>query len=228
VCGPNGTGKSGVVDAIEFALTGNISRLSGEGTDGLSVKAHAPHVDSRSAPQKASVQITVTIPALGKTATITRTVKAPNAPVISPADPDIVAVLRRLEQHPEFVLTRRELIRYVLSTPGQRAKEVQALLRLERLSHARELLQRVANRAQREFEARTGTQQTQRDQLLRALGIPALTQADILNVTNARRALLGLPALVDLTVDTSLREGVGGGTATTDMGSRRAGAVHER
>ena len=31
VCGPNGTGKSGVVDALEFALTGNISRLSGEG-----------------------------------------------------------------------------------------------------------------------------------------------------------------------------------------------------
>ncbi|HZL31582.1 MAG TPA: ATP-binding protein [Pseudolabrys sp.] len=27
ICGPNGTGKSGVVDAIEFALTGNITRL---------------------------------------------------------------------------------------------------------------------------------------------------------------------------------------------------------
>ena len=29
ICGPNGTGKSGVVDALEFALTGGISRLSG-------------------------------------------------------------------------------------------------------------------------------------------------------------------------------------------------------
>jgi len=36
VCGPNGTGKSGIVDALEFALTGNISRLSGAGTGGLS------------------------------------------------------------------------------------------------------------------------------------------------------------------------------------------------
>ena len=27
ICGPNGTGKSGVVDAIEFCLTGNITRL---------------------------------------------------------------------------------------------------------------------------------------------------------------------------------------------------------
>jgi len=32
ICGPNGTGKSGVVDALEFVLTGNVSRLSGEGS----------------------------------------------------------------------------------------------------------------------------------------------------------------------------------------------------
>ena len=44
VCGPNGTGKSGIVDALEFALTGNISRLSGSGTGGLSVKEHGPQI----------------------------------------------------------------------------------------------------------------------------------------------------------------------------------------
>ena len=32
VCGPNGTGKSGVVDAIEFCLTGDVTRLSGAGS----------------------------------------------------------------------------------------------------------------------------------------------------------------------------------------------------
>lgn len=30
VCGSNGTGKSGVVDALEFVLTGTISRLTGK------------------------------------------------------------------------------------------------------------------------------------------------------------------------------------------------------
>ena len=34
ICGPNGTGKSGVVDFIEFALTGNITRLSGSEVKG--------------------------------------------------------------------------------------------------------------------------------------------------------------------------------------------------
>ena len=50
ITGSNGTGKSGIVDAIEFALTGNITRLAGAGTAELSVKLHAPHVDSSKKP----------------------------------------------------------------------------------------------------------------------------------------------------------------------------------
>src|SRR6516225_9056635 len=80
ICGRNGTGKSGIVDAIEFALTGDISRLAGEGTDRLSVREHAPHVDSRNAPANAKVKLTVSIPALKKTATITRTVANASKP----------------------------------------------------------------------------------------------------------------------------------------------------
>jgi AAA15 family ATPase/GTPase len=55
VCGPNGTGKSGVIDALEFVLTGNVSRLSGEGSGEISLKQHAPHVDRRDDPAKARV-----------------------------------------------------------------------------------------------------------------------------------------------------------------------------
>src|SRR3546814_6326004 len=58
-CGPNGTGKSGIVDAIEFALTGSISRLSGEGTGDLSVKQHGPHVDFRNKPEQSMVTLDV-------------------------------------------------------------------------------------------------------------------------------------------------------------------------
>src|SRR3546814_2259783 len=60
-CGPNGTGKSGIVDAIEFALTGSISRLSGEGTGDLSVKQHGPHVDFRNKPEQSMVTLDVPI-----------------------------------------------------------------------------------------------------------------------------------------------------------------------
>src|SRR6266404_5615223 len=77
VCGPNGTGKSGIVDAIEFVLTGNISRLTGEGRGEVSVKEHGAHVDSRNNPEKASVTAVLTIPSLGKSVTIKRSVKQP-------------------------------------------------------------------------------------------------------------------------------------------------------
>src|SRR2546430_5651396 len=66
VCGPNGTGKSGVVDSLEFVLTGNVSRLSGEGRGDISLRQHGPHVDKRNDPEKARVKATITIPSLGK------------------------------------------------------------------------------------------------------------------------------------------------------------------
>src|SRR5204863_10198301 len=72
VCGPNGTGKSGVVDALEFGLTGSVSRLSGEGRGDVSLKQHGPHVDKRDDPGKARVTIKISIPVLGKTVTIER------------------------------------------------------------------------------------------------------------------------------------------------------------
>ena len=47
VYGPNGTGKSAIVDAIDFLLTGKITRLTGEGAGVLSLKEHGCHIDSR-------------------------------------------------------------------------------------------------------------------------------------------------------------------------------------
>lgn len=61
ICGSNGTGKSGVVDAIEFGLTGSLTRLTGEGQGELSVSRHAPHVDLRAEPEKSKVTITAHI-----------------------------------------------------------------------------------------------------------------------------------------------------------------------
>jgi len=118
ICGPNGTGKSGIVDALEFALTGNISRLSGSGTRGLSVKEHGPHVDRRNNPEVAFVSLKITVQATGKEVVIKRTVKNPKEPTITPNDPDVLALLGKISTHPEFVLSRRELIKYILAEPG--------------------------------------------------------------------------------------------------------------
>lgn len=174
VCGPNGTGKSGIVDALEFALTGNISRLSGKGTGGVSVKEHAPHVDSRRRPDGARVILTGSIPMLGKTFRLERSVKAPAEANIAPDDPDVHRTLRQISTHPEFALSRRELIRYVVSAPGDRAKEVQALLRLDKVEAVRVVMQKIMNVCEREIAPLKRERDTAEENLSRALEIPHL------------------------------------------------------
>src|SRR5713101_7062879 len=84
VCGPNGTGKSGVVDALEFVITGNVSRLSGEGRGEISLRQHAPHVDKRDDPDKARVSATIRIPGVDKPILIERSAKAPGIVHVTP------------------------------------------------------------------------------------------------------------------------------------------------
>jgi len=43
VVGDNGTGKSSILAAVEFLLSGSLTHLSGEGTGSLSLSDHAPH-----------------------------------------------------------------------------------------------------------------------------------------------------------------------------------------
>jgi len=208
VCGPNGTGKSGIVDALEFGLTGSISRLSGRGMGLLSVKEHAPHVDSRNRPDKAKVTLTLEVPSLAKTVVISRTVEEASNPSISPNDKEVRALLDQVALHPEFVLSRRELIRYVLSTPGDRASEVQALLRLDEIETVRQALQRIANSTQRELaESREVRDEAARN-LARALEIPDVRVERVLGAANKKREHLNLPPLAILTPTSSLRDGL--------------------
>ncbi len=208
ICGPNGTGKSGVVDALEFVLTGNISRLSGEGTGEFSLKEHGPHVDSRNNPDKARVMVTVTIPSLGKTVTIERSLKTPTIAHVTPSDADVDEVLKHVRSHPEIVLSRRELIRYVLATPGKRADEVQALLHLDRIEHVRGTLQKVANSCEKQLPwLDTGAAQA-RESFLRTLDLSGVSKDKLLAAANTQRAILGLPGLTEMTERTSLKDGM--------------------
>lgn len=208
-CGPNGTGKSGIVDAIEFGLTGSISRLTGPGTGELSVREHGPHVDSRSSPEDAIVMLEVTLPSLkGKTATITRSCAAPTKPVIAPDTPEVRAVFEQAALHPEFVLSRREIIRYVLSEPGKRNKEVQALLRLDDVEKLRGLLQKIANACARDSGSAEREEREATIALARALSVQQLTKSNLFQAVNPHRATLGLAPLAHLDATTDLKAGL--------------------
>lgn len=217
ICGPNGTGKSGVIDAIEFCLTGNITRLSGQGQGELSVKGHAPHVDQREDPDKARVVITAAVPSLGKEVTITRSVKNPRVVDIVPSDAEIKAIIGELQSHPEFALSRREIAKYVVTPPAQRSTDVQNLLRLDYIGDLRKAFFTYANRCKRDAEEAERARGTAENDLKTALGLDVLDREKVLEKANEQRSVLALPALTELTSKTSFKEG----TVEKDDGGKK-------
>jgi len=210
ICGPNGTGKSGVVDAIEFCLTGSITRLSGVGQGELSVKSHGPHVDYRENPDKAKVAITATVPSLGKDVKITRSVKNPRTSIVEPEDPKILAIIEELQSHPEFALSRREIAKYIITPPAKRSTDVQTLLRLDQIGSLRKELVSYANKCKRDADEAERTRASAEKELKTTLDIHTLDRKEVLDKANAQRSVLGLPALTELTNQTSFREGMQG------------------
>ena len=88
----------------------------------------------------------VFIPRLNKSATITRKIKTPRRASIVPNDDDVKAVFAELEGHPEITLSRREIIKFILTEATQRSRDVQTLLKLEQIDQRRATLKTVENR----------------------------------------------------------------------------------
>lgn len=210
ICGPNGTGKSGIVDAIEFCLTGDITRLSGQGTASLSVKNHAPHVDQRTHPEKANVTITGDIPSLTRSFKIHRSVKNPKKVEITPPDATIESIITELEAHPEFALSRREIVKYIITPPGQRSIDVQTLLRLDHIERTRKTFNTFNNKCRSDFDEAERNRIKAEVDLKTALRIDKLDRVIVLEKINENRKILGLPDLTVFTKDTSFKIGLAG------------------
>ena len=197
-----------MIDAIEFGLTGQIGRLMGRGTKGLSLSEHGPHVDKTKFPDAAFVDLRVFILALKKSATVTRKVSEPNKPKIVPADPDVLAALAEIADHPEITLSRREILRFILIEPTKRSEEIQTILKLEDIGQTRAALNTAQNRLLTAQKAAAAQVQASRDSLLRHLQIATMRAEDLLAAVNQRRKLLGLPEIAELTADTKVDVGL--------------------
>jgi ABC-type multidrug transport system ATPase subunit len=213
VHGPNGSGKSGVVDAIDFALSGNIHRLSGAGTGGVTLQKHGPHVHKRDNPAAAVVELTVKDVVTGETAVIRRSIKDPNDFTLTPDPVTIRASIAEAQAHPELTLSRREIIKYVLSQPGARAQEVQALLKLDRLDEFRKLLKSTLTKTSSALTTANAERSTAETNFAAHLNIGELLSGEIAREVNQRRAVLGAEPLTGITIDTNLEEGLAAVTA---------------
>jgi len=222
ISGPNGSGKSGVIDAIEFGLTGQIGRLTGRGTKGLSVAEHGPHVDKTKFPDAAFVELRVFLPEIGKSATITRKVSSPKKPKIVPADDDVKAALAEVADHPEIMLSRREILRFILVEPTKRSEEIQTILKLDEIGQTRSALNTAQNKLQTAQRTAAALVQSSRDALQLHLQIPTLRAEELLEAVNTRRKVLGLTEIAELTADTKLDTGLSAASKIPDFNKQSA------
>lgn len=151
IWGPNGSGKSAVVDAIDFLLTGRISRLTGKGTGGITLGRHGPHIDHD--PQEAVVRAVLSLPAVDEPVTVARCMQHPNELECDARLRPLVEPVMRVAKRGQHALTRREILKYITAEPSTRAQEIQTLLDVTEIEAIRRSFVRVKNRLRKRLEA---------------------------------------------------------------------------
>ncbi|MFC1893501.1 AAA family ATPase [Chloroflexota bacterium] len=147
IWGKNGAGKSGVVDAIDFVLTGRISRLEGEGTRGITLARHGPHIDHD--PESAIVTAKVEIPGFSEPVTLSRCMARPDEVSCCEEAKTRLSEIGAVVRKGGIILTRRDILRYIAAEAGTRADEIQKLLNLEDIEAVRESLYRARTELRR-------------------------------------------------------------------------------
>lgn len=204
VVGPNGSGKSTIGQALEYLLTGRVSSLTGTATGRIDKQTHLPNrrvdpaevfVEARFADGSGSFNVRREFTSRGTEA--------------SRRPPELEQLLELADQG-LLKLTREQLLDLVISTPGNRKDELQALLDVEEIDTRRRQLKRLASKAEQEAESRNRDRERAADQVLEALDIDAVTPDEIRTAVNRLRDRLGGEPIEDVNSVDSFRAGLSG------------------
>lgn len=189
IWGPNGAGKSCVVDAIDFLFTGEISRLTGEGTAGITLRDHGPHINHK--PEEATVTATVQLDGVLEPISVKRCIARPDQlecpPEVKPALDKITNVMRR----GGVVLTRRDILRFITAKAGTRAEEIGELLNLEEVDDVRKSLQRAKNELEKREQVAQRAIKTAQVEVNVTLNLSTYSETGLIDTVNATREVLG-------------------------------------
>ena len=193
VWGPNGSGKSAVVDAIDFLLTGRVTRLTGKGTAPLSLAKHGPHVDHK--PESATVRALIQVPGENDPVEMSRSMANPNTLVVDKLLKPKLEPISLLARQGQHVLTRREILKYITAESSTRASEIQELLNLSEVELARKSLVRTQNELERELQIANRALETAQSAVNATIHEKTFSAQKVLDVINLSRTELQGPAL---------------------------------
>ena len=205
IWGPNGAGKSCVVDAIDFLITGRISRLTGEGTAGISLSRHGPHIDHHA--DSAIVTATVQLEGIQEPVKLSRCMAQPDQLVCPDDARESLAKMRDLMRRGGVILTRRDILRYVAAEAGKRADEIEELLHLKDVDDVRSSFGRARTELDRREKAAKTAIETAKAEVNVTLGLTTYSAEGLLEAVNDSRQTLGGGPL-DVQESNRLKEGI--------------------
>jgi energy-coupling factor transporter ATP-binding protein EcfA2 len=189
VWGPNGSGKSAVVDAIDFLLTGRISRLTGKGTGGITLSRHGPHIDHK--PKEATVRAVVQLPGLKDPVEIRRCMADPSTLECDEKMKQHIEPIMMLAKRGQHVLTRRDILRYITAEASTRAQEIQELLNITEIEEIRKTLVKVQNKLEGDCQDAKRAVETARGAVNATMQATTFNKDIVLQFVNQNRAVLG-------------------------------------
>ena len=205
ILGPNGAGKSGVVDAIDFLFTGRISRLTGEGTAGISLSRHGPHIDHE--PDSAMVSATVQLNGIHEPVELTRFMSQSDQVICSDNAEEPLTRIRDLMLRGGVILTRRDILRFVAAEAGKRADEIEQLLHLNDVDDLRTSFGRARTELERKKKAAKAAIKTAEAEVNVTLDLDSYSTEGLLAAVNVSRQTLGGGPL-DVLESNSFQEGI--------------------
>jgi len=189
IWGPNGSGKSAVVDAIDFLLTGRVSRLTGKGTGCITQSKHGPHIDHD--PIDAVARALVLLPGISHPVEIKRCMADSDELEIEESVKPYLEPIMNLANQGQHLLTRREVLRYVTSEPSTRAQQIQNLLNISEIEEVRRALVKVHNDFKKELEKAEHDVNTAKKAINETIDEMIFDQHKILIFVNNNRLILG-------------------------------------
>ena len=205
IWGPNGAGKSCVVDAIDFLFTGRISRLMGEGTAGITLSRHGPHIDHEAA--SASVRASVQLEGIPQAIELSRCMAQPGELICPEVARAPLAKTSDLMRRGGVLLTRRDILRYVAAEGGKRASEIEELLHLTDVHDVRSSFYRARTELTRKETQATSNVETAKADANVTLGLHKFSDRGLMQVVNESRAALGGEPL-DTQASAKFKEGI--------------------
>lgn len=200
IYGANGSGKSALIDALDFLLTGKIARLSGEGTEGVSLKEHGPHIDVTDL-DKVIVSAEIIIPDIPDAILLTRKMKKPAELIYDSKFAAQLKPIIELLNRGQYVFTRREILKLITAKSSTKAQEIQKILKLSELEEIRTNLVKVYNDYKKQHKTADDNVKKSENEVNSITGYEKYTDSDVIEFINEQRKKLGGKELEKLSID---------------------------